>query len=678
MDSGTPSQPFAVIPHSAQSHFRLALCGVVARLLESLRGHDSELLARHPWLSDYEDELSRLLPAPRDRVAAAWHDALQRWIAQADTFLPLSALCIAGGLSGLELSLLLCVGLAEEDPRFGLLFESGQGIDGQRRPTLSLLIAWWRDDARTDSECEAVRSAVQRLISAGLLQAINPDAPRMDWALSVPALIWDALRGARPQAPWFRCVPREDLLPLGEYLAPLGDAAHIAALPEALATQSSPCLVVRGPRHNGRKTLLGGVAHALGRGALLLSGADDEATRRLIGPLATLMRAMPIVEWQLAAGECRQLPGLSLYDGPVGVVAGLHGGIVSSDVAAALSVTLDLPQREQRLAHWRATLPDHPPEALQDFARQLRLTSGHIRSAAQAARAYARLGGRAQVSLNDVRQACRSAHVGRLDTMATLLPPMAGAWSQVALPDETAEDLHGFEARCRHRETLGATMDMSAGARALFAGPSGTGKTLAARAMAAALGKDLYRLDLSATVNKYLGETEKNLEQVFALAEELDIVLLLDEGDALMTQRTDVQNANDRYANLETNFLLQRIESFGGVLIVTTNAADRIDKAFQRRMDVVIQFRMPDAETRAQLLRLHLPADATVDAALIEDVAYRCQLSGGQIRNVCAHAAVLALDDAVPLRNAHLEAALMREYRKSGAVCPLRRSAQKG
>jgi len=99
---------------------------------------------------------------------------------------------------------------------------------------------------------------------------------------------------------------------------------------------------------------------------------------------------------------------------------------------------------------------------------------------------------------------------------------------------------------------------------------------------------DLYRLDLSAVVNKYIGETEKNLDQVFARAEELDVILLLDEGDALLTQRTSVQTSNDRYANLETNYLLQRLESFEGILIVTTNAVDRIDNAFQRRMDVVV------------------------------------------------------------------------------------------
>ena len=124
--------------------------------------------------------------------------------------------------------------------------------------------------------------------------------------------------------------------------------------------------------------------------------------------------------------------------------------------------------------------------------------------------------------------------------------------------------------------------------RALFSGASGTGKTLAARILAAELGMDLYRVDLASVINKYIGETEKNLHRVLARAEELDIILLLDEGDALLGQRTDVKSSNDRYANLETNYLLQRLESYQGIVLVTTNAAQNIDSAFQRRMDVVV------------------------------------------------------------------------------------------
>src|SRR5207244_385737 len=161
--------------------------------------------------------------------------------------------------------------------------------------------------------------------------------------------------------------------------------------------------------------------------------------------------------------------------------------------------------------------------------------------------------------------------------------------------------------------------------------PSGTGKTMAARILASSLQMDLYRLDLASVVNKYLGETEKSLHQLFSRAEELDVVLLIDEGDALLTNRTAVQNSNDRYANLETNFLLQRLESFEGVLLITTNAVQRIDSAFQRRMDVIVEFRIPDPHERWTIWQLHLPPDHAVDYNWLQDAAVRCATSGGQI-----------------------------------------------
>ena len=216
---------------------------------------------------------------------------------------------------------------------------------------------------------------------------------------------------------------------------------------------------------------------------------------------------------------------------------------------------------------------------------------------------------------------------------------------------DTLRELSNLESRCRFREHLHTTVgvalstQLNAGVRALFTGPSGTGKTLAARLLASVLQKDLYRLDLSSVVNKYIGETEKSLNQIFARAEELDVILLLDEGDALLTRRTNVQTSNDRYANLETNYLLQRLESFEGILIVTTNAGERIDSAFQRRMDVVVEFRPPEAAERWAIWQLHLPAKHAIDPSFLREVVGRCTLTGGQICNAVLHASLLGLND---------------------------------
>ncbi len=211
--------------------------------------------------------------------------------------------------------------------------------------------------------------------------------------------------------------------------------------------------------------------------------------------------------------------------------------------------------------------------------------------------------------------------------------------------------------------------------RALFRGPSGTGKTLAARVLASVLQKDLYRVDLSSIVNKYIGETEKNLNRLLSRAEELDVILLFDEGDALLTERTGVSSANDRYANLETNYLLQRLESFEGILVVTTNAGERIDPAFERRMDVVVEFQPAQPAERWDLWQLHLPASHAVDPDFLNELATRCALGGGQIRNAVLHAALIAVHTGTRIDTAGLEVAVRREYRKSGAVCPLRPTA---
>jgi SpoVK/Ycf46/Vps4 family AAA+-type ATPase len=311
-----------------------------------------------------------------------------------------------------------------------------------------------------------------------------------------------------------------------------------------------------------------------------------------------------------------------------------------------------------------------------DLGVRFRMTGGNIRRTAQLARAEAALAGREQPVAEDVMRGARAQQARLLDTLAARVPTVID-WDRVAVRPETMRELRLLEVRCRHRERIAtavgaaASQDLTAGVRALLTGPSGTGKTLAARTLAGVLGVDLYRIDLSTVVNKYLGETEKNLDRLFSRAEESDAALLLDEGDALMTRRTDVQTSNDRYANLETNFLLQRLESFDGIVLITTNAADRIDDAFRRRMDVVIDFGLPDELERWSIWRLHLPDSHAVGDDLVEELAVRCALSGGQMRNAVLHASLLALQDGGTICSEHLEAAVRREYQQAGQVCPL-------
>jgi SpoVK/Ycf46/Vps4 family AAA+-type ATPase len=204
---------------------------------------------------------------------------------------------------------------------------------------------------------------------------------------------------------------------------------------------------------------------------------------------------------------------------------------------------------------------------------------------------------------------------------------------------------------------------------ALFAGESGTGKTLAAEVIATELGLDLYVIDLSTVVDKYIGETEKNLDRIFEEADRVNGVLLFDEADAIFGKRSEVRDARDRYANLEVAYLLQRMERFDGVAILTTNLRANLDDAFTRRIDVIVDFPTPEAEARLALWRMHLPTRMRLGDDLdFEFMAHRFRLAGGNIRNICLTATFLAADAVEPVSMVHVIRATEREYRKLGRL----------
>jgi ATPase family protein associated with various cellular activities (AAA) len=661
-------------------HFKLYFYATVLHLSVQVGqsfGSYQAMFEQFPFLTGYYDELTVYGVDETSVSEEQWRAALYTWEQDAACHLPLRALRETTGLSHTELLLLLCVGLVEEDVRFGLLFEAMHGISGQHRPTLGVLNAWWKET----SEYGDIRRTLKRLLELGLLQAVNADAPRIEWALHVPSVLWDVMRGELHEtlAPYLRYHLPEQCIPLDTLILPDALKQQLGIIPQLLASKAIRTLVIRGPLHNGRRTLMSTIACQLKRG--LLEGTEigkgDDERWRLLGPLATLLHALPVIVLDLMPGETAILPPLAGYDGPLGIVLGKQGGIGGPCTEHALALTLDIPDIVARRLHWQQSFGDHPVTELDAISERLRITGGNIQRTASIARSYAKLAQRETVTLADVRQASRALNRQVLETLATPIPS-SGDWSQLAVSGETLRELMSLEQRCRHREQLhtlvGPALDtqLHSGVRALLSGPSGTGKTLAAKLLAAVLQMDLYRLDLSAIVNKYIGETEKNLNQLFARAEELDVILLLDEGDALLTRRTQVQSSNDRYANLETNYLLQRLETFEGILVVTTNASDRIDSAFQRRMDIVVEFRPPEPSERWLIWQLHLPVMHQVEHTLLREITSRCILTGGQIRNAVLHASLLALQDGGVMNSAHVEAAIQREYRKLGAVCPLR------
>jgi hypothetical protein len=674
------STAFDDLPRTPLHHFQIHYFAAASRVLDRVAATFASAEAafdEFPFLAGYAAELGQ-----RDvvaRTSAFWESTILQWERGASTHLPLRVLREAVALDCWALTLFFCVGLTEEDARFGLLFEALQS-EGVRRPTVGLLNTWWREP----DDGDAARVAIRRLCEAGLLRVTNPEAPRIERTLEPVAPLWDALRGQVHEhpVPWLRHQRVERLAALDELVLP--DAVHgtVERLPALLERGEVRSVIVRGPHHCGRRTLVGALARALGRGVLEVtsSGADGDERMRMLGAMAAALHAMPVVLLDPGPGETVDCVRPPVCVGPLAVVLGRQGGVIGGATEHAITIALEIPSPTARRLLWSRSAKGCAAAELDDIAVRFRLTSGNLHRAAERAGAYAALAGRADLGAADVRLASRDLNREALDTLATCVDTR-GDFSQLALSAETQRELADLERRCRYRERLPSSAvpalggRLRAGVRALFRGPSGTGKTLAAGLLAETLGMDLYRVDLATVVNKYIGETEKNLSRLFSLAEELDVVLLFDEGDALLSRRTAVQTSNDRYANLETNYLLQRIESFEGILILTTNAGEHIDGAFQRRMDAVIDFRAPEPRERWAIWQGHLPGDHTVDPKFLRDLASRCSLTGGQIRNAALHAMMLALDDGGSIQNRHLEAAVQREYRKAGGVCPLRRPA---
>lgn len=278
------------------------------------------------------------------------------------------------------------------------------------------------------------------------------------------------------------------------------------------------------------------------------------------------------------------------------------------------------------------------------------------------------------VSADDLRAAVRSQNGAGLGRLARRIEPAVG-WDDLVLPELTLSQLKELALRVKHRDrVLGQWRMRPGGGRgrgviALFAGESGTGKTMSAEVVAAELGMELYVVDLSTVVDKYVGETEKNLERIFTEASRVNGVLLFDEADAIFGKRSQVKDAHDRHANVESAYLLQRMESFDGIAVLTTNLRANLDEAFTRRLDVIAEFPVPDEDQRRALwercLGPRIPRGDDLDLGFC---ARHFELAGGSIRACAVTAAYLAAETGRPLDMVQLLTAVRQEYRKLGRL----------
>ena len=330
------------------------------------------------------------------------------------------------------------------------------------------------------------------------------------------------------------------------------------------------------------------------------------------------------------------------------------------------------PPRGEQAGFWRRSLAplaerlagESLDGAIDALANQFDLAPAGIEAIAALAESAGTAGEAAEI----LWQACRAGARPRLDDLAQRIETQAD-WDDLVLPPAQKNCLREVIGHVRQRakvyEAWGFA-DKSArglGVSALFSGPSGTGKTLAAEIMARELRLDLYRIDLSQVVSKYIGETEKNLRRVFDAAETAGAVLLFDEADALFGKRSEVKDSHDRYANMEVSYLLQRMESYSGLAILTTNLQQALDPAFKRRIRFIVQFPFPEEAERAEIWRRAFPPQTPLEGVDTARLA-RLNVAGGNIRNIAMGAAFLAADEATPVRMTHLLRTARSEYAK--------------
>ncbi|MFI8948085.1 ATP-binding protein [Streptomyces sp. NPDC053750] len=570
------------------------------------------------------------------------------------------------GLTELDTALLLIALAPDADRTFEPLYGYLNDDVSRRRATVGLALDLCGVPAHT-SAARARLHASAPLRALGLLEVEDPERPFLTRALRVPdRLIGHLLGDDTPDAALLGL-----LHPMPQPLPADPAAEHFAHRLAARLHDGPLTAYLREQREGDGLAALAAALRAAGLDALRCSAPEDHVPE--------LLREARL------GGRAVVVSGLPEKPGPL-----VRALTAATDVTVLLTdprpydphwsptdpLVLDAPGRRAGGASaWRAALgTDADGFDLAATVAPYRLGGDRIQRAAHAARALAAFDG-GPVTADHVRLAARRQSASGLESHARRIRP-AVDWRDLVLPDNPLTQLRELALRARHRDRVLGDWRLSAGGGrgrgvlGLFAGESGTGKTLSAEVVAADLGLDLYVVQLSSVVDKYIGETEKNLERIFTEADRTDAVLLFDEADAVFGKRSEVKDAHDKYANMESAYLLQRLESFDGIALLTTNLRANIDEAFTRRLDLVVDFPFPDVEQRLALWRHSLSRVPSTDGIDLEPLAREFELAGGSIRSAVVTAAYFAAgrDDTVTAGDL-LEGA-RREYRKAGRLVP--------
>ncbi len=627
-----------------------------------------------------------------DSGLAAAQDALRQSASVMPAPSALESLSTILGLSGFEQSLLLMCAGADLDSRFGRVCARAHGDPRRTYPTFTLALAAL-PEAHWSALLPARPLRYWRLIELGAgepltLSPLHIDERILHYLTGVSCMD-ERLR------PYIETYQDQIELPASSRVAAeriaaamLGSGPNSPSIPVVqLCGEESPVIK---PVAGAACALLGMNLYVAPASTVPQAPVELDAWIRLWEREAVLGPNVLLVDFDdAAAGDvARESAVIRLVNGtrcPL-FVSTRHAR--HNFVRPVMTLDVAKPTRAEQKRLWEqglgeavASLNGHLETVLSEFNLNpgaIRTTSSQVlhrnreNTGREACESHAGETGDIQASSSrfflELWDACRNQVRSRIGELAQRIEP-AAQWDDLVLPARQRQTLDDIAGQVRQRfqvhESWGFASKGSRGLgiSALFAGPSGTGKTMAAEVLAKELRLDLYRIDLSQVVSKYIGETEKNLRRVFDAAEAGGVILFFDEADALFGKRSEVKDSHDRYANIEISYLLQRMEAFRGLAILATNVKNMLDPAFLRRIRFVVHFPFPDAVERAEIWRRVFPASTPTEDLDLAKLA-RLNVSGGNIRSIALNAAFLAADERQPVRMAHLLRAARHEYAK--------------
>jgi hypothetical protein len=675
-------------------HDRLALVAArVAAAVARRRAEDPDPTDRFRGLYISEAQVDgllagdpgALLPELPDDASAGAALELEARADEAErngAVLRLRRLARAFELTPLDVELLLIVLAPDLEPRFERLYGYLHDDVSRRRASTGLALELCAgpkvagNAVRPGIGFGAGRSRLDPgapLVAGGLVLVEDPERPFLTRSLRVPDRVTAHLLGVD--------APDPIVAALLTTAVPAAVGA-VAPLERALAA-GSRLVYIRERVGSAGLSLAAAALAALGSEPVLLDltrlgPGDDPALIAAAAAREARLRGGGLVAGPIDGLAERGTPAVRVFAEAAcpTILLGVRGWDPGWSRQVPLLVESVAATAAERGAIWRSALPDAAGDAslgAEIDRLPFRLAPEQVMRAARSATLHAVADGRGLES-RDLYGGARAQNAAGLERLARRIEPVV-AWSDLVLPRPIVGQLRELAGRARHRDLvldewgMGRRSSKGRGISALFAGDSGTGKTMSAEVIAGELGLDLYVIDLSTVVDKYIGETEKNLDRVFSEADRVNGILLFDEADSIFGKRSEVKDARDRYANVEVAYLLQRMEQFDGMAILTTNLRANVDEAFVRRLDAIIDFPMPEQEDRLRIWRTNLPAGLPLAPDLDLDFLARAfKLSGGNIRNVAVGAAYRAAEADRPISMLDLVRETEREYRKLGRL----------